>query len=463
MPTLFDDGFHRLYVRHIYLRGQVWYFRRRYPEDLKHRFGGRATKRISLGTESKPEAVKKAREMLARDEASYALMRNPEASHTPVDLTRAAISVLDRLGVTPCPSDSESERERKSVELHEHFSQKYMNRQEADRNPYTGETPSVARYFNELDREVVRAYKGEPAEKRLSDALVHYLTNHSKGQQRKFKNDTTYKIQTVIDTVGDMPLQDYRRHHAESVRDFSLSTGVTTATVRRNNNTISVVFDDGNLAFDLRLPSNPFQKLPIKNEGKDEKPRIPFTSDELISLAEAIRLTDDDRRYILGLQINTGARLGEITGLRLSDVVLDHAVPHIVITPHDLRGTKTDNTRRVPLVGVSLWSAERAVSNSKNQDFLFPRYVNLTAKSGEQNRANSASATLNKWIKRTIGSSEKTTHCFRHALIDRLRAVEAPMELSDEITGHATPVVGRSYGTGHRLEHMREYLEKIAI
>lgn len=99
---------------------------------------------------------------------------------------------------------------------------------------------------------------------------------------------------------------------------------------------MSAVHTKGLKGFDLPLTRFPFRAVPIVGYREDEKDRKPFTREELTTLAGLIREADDAKRYILGMQLNTGARLAEIVGLRVSDVVLNGPVPHILITPHKL-------------------------------------------------------------------------------------------------------------------------------
>lgn len=52
-------------------------------------------------------------------------------------------------------------------------------------------------------------------------------------------------------------------------------------------------------------------------------------------------------------------------------------------------------------------------------------------------------------------------YSFRHSLKDRLKAVECPEELTDELIGHAT---GKpKYGDGYGLQLKAKYLKAIAL
>jgi hypothetical protein len=51
-------------------------------------------------------------------------------------------------------------------------------------------------------------------------------------------------------------------------------------------------------------------------------------------------------------------------------------------------------------------------------------------------------------------------HGFRHALRDRLRAVQCPSEMIDQIGGWATASVGQSYGEGYSIKVKHKWLYK---
>ena len=100
------------------------------------------------------------------------------------------------------------------------------------------------------------------------------------------------------------------------------------------------------------------------------------------------------------------------------------------------------------MVGYAKIAMELAISKSDGK-YLFPRYV----RDGKCN-ADHASAALSKWLKRDFGGL--TAHCLRHTFRDRLRAVECPLELIDQIGGwRSLGGVGNSYGDGYGLDQVR--------
>jgi integrase len=111
---------------------------------------------------------------------------------------------------------------------------------------------------------------------------------------------------------------------------------------------------------------------------------------------------------------------------------------------------------------MALWAAERALNGPQGarlngsgaSGWLFPRYA-----ADGNIRATAASASLNKWLARLTGTS-KTTHCFRHAMKDRLRAAGIPEDIQKALLGHGSRTVADGYGSGYPLEHLQEALRK---
>ena len=69
---------------------------------------------------------------------------------------------------------------------------------------------------------------------------------------------------------------------------------------------------------------------------------------------------------------------------------------------------------------------------------------------------------LNKWLKKDFDGL--TAHCLRHTFRDRLRAVECPMDLIDQIGGwKSVSSIGNSYGNGYKLVKLQKQFEAVQI
>jgi len=57
---------------------------------------------------------------------------------------------------------------------------------------------------------------------------------------------------------------------------------------------------------------------------------------------------------------------------------------------------------------------------------------------------------LNKWMK-TFLPKECVVHGMRHAFRDRLRAVNAPTDMIDQLGGWSHTDIGQNYGNGYNI------------
>ncbi|HZH52726.1 MAG TPA: tyrosine-type recombinase/integrase [Microvirga sp.] len=467
--AFFVYGVFQVGVQYLSQKNGVFWYYRRVPKDVRAHHGGKDFIRKSLQTRDPHVAAKKVAALAAADDAVWKSLRSPTAQDlglTTQENRRAAETLLASLGL----AQGDAYRPKLDgyhVEVFDqYFEGRYGARYLEVRYDPQQTQEDLERLFTPVEREAVRLVLEDPQKHRvlLTDALEVYLKNHDKGGQEKFARDTRRAVQHVIASVGDLPLEAYRREHANAVRDFLLARGGKTGTVRRDLNRIKAVFNVGLTEFDLWAIKSPFEKLRIVNEDQDAEKREPFTTQELQAINQACHERNDDIRHIIALQADTGARLGEIVGLRVEDVVLDHATPHIYIRPYPKLGRtlKTDaSERRVPLVGMALWAAQKAVEAAKRAKgkpgWLFLRY----ASDGDIKSTNAANA-INKWL-RAVTKTDKTSHSFRHTMRDRMRHVGMPSDIQDAIGGWGTKTVGMGYGEGYRLEQLKGWLGKVVL
>ena len=66
---------------------------------------------------------------------------------------------------------------------------------------------------------------------------------------------------------------------------------------------------------------------------------------------------------------------------------------------------------------------------------------------------------LNKWLRSYVPDG-CVVHSFRHSMRDRLRAVQCPSDIIDQIGGWQTAGVGQGYGKGFELEVLHMWMQK---
>ena len=88
-------------------------------------------------------------------------------------------------------------------------------------------------------------------------------------------------------------------------------------------------------------------------------------------------------------------------------------------------------------------------------EFLFPRYCSASG-----NKSDNARNRLDKWPRPMVPKG-CVIHSFRHSFRDRLRAVQCPSDIIDQLGGWKTPGVGQGYGEGYTFEVLNHWMAKI--
>ena len=288
----------------------------------------------------------------------------------------------------------------------------------------------------------------------LSEALSTYLRLKGEGKDKTFIRGANRNIKYVIELLGNLPIDEYSSKDASKFRDYLLDRGLLISSVKRIFSSIRSIINLSITEEGINC-INAFSKtyMPANNNVEIRKP-IPIKDIKHIQLL--CREYDDDLRWLIALLSNTGMRLGEGVGLLKSDINLNSDIPHISLIPHPWRRLKTKSSQRcIPLVGESLWACKRILEHNNDSIYAFPRYT-----SPKKCNTNSASATLNKWLKEKL-INDYVIHGFRHSFRDRLRAKECPSEIIDQLGGWSLRSVGEGYGRGYDLDVLHKWISKI--
>jgi integrase len=290
----------------------------------------------------------------------------------------------------------------------------------------------------------------------LLDARDNYLKLKGEGKDQVFERTVDRNVNYFIEAVGNRDLSDYSSTDGARFRDFLLGKGLAVSSIKRIFSSLGPIIKLMIQEHGLSAIS-PLVGTYMPSGGKKDK-RQPIPIETIKSIQSVCMDMNDDLRWVIALVSDTGMRLAEVCGLERKDVVLDAPIPHITLQPNSARRLKTDSSeRRIPLVGASLWAATQAFEllSGSDQKYLFPRYT----KGGKCN-ANSASAALNKWMKQYVEDG-CVIHSFRHSMRDRLRAVECPSDIIDQIGGWSCSSVGQNYGIGYKLPVLHKWLQMI--
>ena len=287
----------------------------------------------------------------------------------------------------------------------------------------------------------------------LTEAASTYCDMRGKSGDKRFVGYVSRVVSELSGLVGDKSIRAYTRADALRFRDLLVARGVAQATVKRNFECVRAIwnFTATENAIDA---VNPFSNM---NYGNGAKPvrRLPIPPEQLSSIQAECRRKDDEMRWLIAVLSDSGMRLAEAIGLTKDDIKLNSATPSIWIEAHPWRPLKTQNSQRyVPAVGSTLWGLKRACESSQSK-FLFPRYC-----SADGNKSDYASNGLNKWLRPMVPQG-CVIHSFRHSFRDRLRAVQCPSDIIDQLGGWKTAGVGQGYGEGYPLEVLNGWLVKM--
>ena len=275
----------------------------------------------------------------------------------------------------------------------------------------------------------------------LKAAVAVYLRLKGNGRPPTFEAAVRRSCGYLIDCCRMKDLHNYVRSDATKFRDYLFAKGLNGASVARIFGTVRAVINLAPSEFGLAIV-NPFSNVYFDHSVGIKK-RLPVKPEDITKVQAECYKADDEKRWLIAFIADTGIRLAEAAGLLRSDFIEQDGILCVDIRPHPWRSLKTASSARViPLVGSAKWAAERILAQPDSSEFAFPNYND-----GERTNANSASAALNKWLKSKIGK-DYTIHSFRHSMRGRLRAVECPSEVIDQIGGWLTHGVGTAMGMG---------------
>jgi integrase len=292
----------------------------------------------------------------------------------------------------------------------------------------------------------------------LSTLYSHYeagqrtrISKKSKNQTRKFKSAKKRAVEILIEQQGDKALDDLTREDALAYVDWwedrIVSGEIQTGTANKNISHIAGMIKSVSKRLRLNL-DNVFGGLRI--EGGRDGNRSPFPTDhirDVILPHGKFQFMNEEARDAIYVIMETGARPSEILNLSEQRIMLDGEIPYIRIEAESAELKTEYSERDIPLVGMALEAMRRHPKG-------FPRYFD---------NADSFSATAMKHFKKhkLLPSKKHKIYSFRHSFKDRLKAVDTPTEMIDELMGHSTDKP--KYGDGYGLKMKLKYLQTIAF
>ena len=237
-------------------------------------------------------------------------------------------------------------------------------------------------------------------------------------------------------------------------------------TARRSARTVADVWlTGGRTVFEWArlenlLSSNPFSNVSVSVPRRARhRDTNAFTPDEIKKiLGGALAVTrvrtpfKAATRWVPWLCAYTGARAGEITQLRGSDIIKRDGVDALRITP-EAGSTKTGLARTIPIHEHLVAQGFLNFVAGKGHGPLFYNPVassagNIDPTNPKRPRAVKTRERLAAWV-RTQGVTDseiRPNHGWRHTFKQIAERHGISERVSDEITGHSPVTVGRAYG-----------------
>ena len=287
----------------------------------------------------------------------------------------------------------------------------------------------------------------------ISDASDLYLKLKGEGKDKTFIRTANRKFEYIVKVLGNKPIRSYSSSDASKFRDWLMEQGMSNSTLKRVFSSVKAIINLTINEYGLDI-TNPFSKAYLPSIDSDIRESIPL---EDIKIIQSIsKKEDDELRWLLLLLSDSGMRLSEALGLSKDDINLNCEIPHIRLIPHPWRRLKTRTSERyIPLTKESEWACMRILEHNNDSTFAFPKYTSLKGCN-----ANSASAALNKWLKEQL-TDNYVIHGFRHSFRDRLRAIECPSEIIDQLGGWSLRSIGQGYGKGYELSVLSKWMKQI--
>ncbi|TMV05515.1 integrase [Ruegeria sediminis] len=408
-----------------------WEYRRRVPEAAKAALGKGEWKRV-IKARSDADLMRRYALVEAEFEREVAAAKAPRKKLTPRAAWEEALREADEVASGVVGLDGDDAREVAAESL-----------------ASLGRSPLVVQALMDPQR--------SPPALTLEDAREVYVKEKLGGGVGPEHRSTIVRLERVMRLAAEagLPastaLSDLTREHARKVRDHMLSREklggqgrVAPASVKRELGLLRTVVSYGSRELGLLDLVNPFDRLPIEGLSAATGARVAAREkvDPLpAKVASAMRskLTGD-LHLIWRILAGTGCRLGEVTGLRVEDVVLDGPTPHVRIRWHEGRRLKTlSSIRSVPLLGDALEAAQAAVKAAEGSAYLFPRYA-------RERGPDAASAALMKHLRGFTTDKRHKVHSLRHGMKDRMRKAGVDKVSQDIVLGHAPTNIGETYG-----------------
>ncbi len=286
--------------------------------------------------------------------------------------------------------------------------------------------------------------------------LIEYWQTQSEKRPRTLMEVNTAR-KRLENLTGHNIANQIEKKDVIGFKDKLLADGLSFATIQKQINLLKAAFEVA-VNNDL-ISKNPFLGVKLVKPKVIQKPRIPFSSEDLQKIFNSPVFSQGFRpiggageasKWLPTIALWTGMRLEEIGQLLVSDIQSENGIYYFNISAESdsEKQLKTSSSiRRVPIhpeiicAGFLVYVDQIKLSGSGR---LFPKLVSA----GHRQLTASFSQWFSGYLRKTIGITDKrkSFHSFRHGFKDVCRLNEISKDIHDMLTGHASLDIGDGYG-----------------
>jgi integrase len=174
----------------------------------------------------------------------------------------------------------------------------------------------------------------------------------------------------------------------------------------------------------------PFSDIELPKTLKARQPREAYTDDEVALILDHLQLKQDDAlTAITTLAMYTGARISELAGLHVDNVVTVDG-----ITCFKIEESKTNAGNRTVPVHPEIQELVQTLITDSTDGYLVS---GVKSKGGKDRRADVLGKRYGRLVRNDCQlPSTKVFHCFRNTVATKLESAGVPENIAADIVGH---------------------------
>ena len=300
------------------------------------------------------------------------------------------------------------------------------------------------------------------------DAWFDYWINTIKENSIRYhtrRNHNTRYRYNIKPVLGKMMLQDVKPVHCQEVLS-RMANQYANSTVKLTRITMHGMFDAA-VEYEI-LEKNPVKKSVKCEDGKASKDSRVMTREEQIRFLAAAKGTSNYNQYALMLQ--TGLRIGELTGLQWEDIDFTGRVLHVKRTmDYVKREWKTGKpkskagNRVIPLTPEAIAILQNQKQKTLSNKVVALEFVNFVFinRNGQPTKRSTYNHDLNR-LSRKAGIDLIHLHTLRHTFATRCVEAEMKPKTLQGIMGHSDIATTMNLYVHVLEDESKKEVEKIA-